>query len=190
MTNSNKDIQVLTKTLDQALRAANISMNASELHGMVSGMICCGLTPTEPEWQDLLQEYTSEGKSWSSSLKKQVNTLVQTLSTELNQSALSMTLWLDEEEDLFLQADTLSNWVIHFISGLGLANINLKNSGDDVQDAIKDLEEISRLGIDQDDDLVEQQALLEQVKQYVKICVYTIYQECGANALKVSNTIH
>ncbi|WP_025528284.1 UPF0149 family protein, partial [Vibrio parahaemolyticus] len=84
------------------------------------------------------------------------------------------------EEGLFALADSLSDFVNHFISGLGLAGIALNNASDDAKEALADLEEIAKLGIDEDDDFGEQAQLLEQVIEHVKACVLTIHAEFGA----------
>ncbi len=96
------------------------------------------------------------------------------------------------EEGLFALADGVSDFVNHFISGMGLAGIAIDKASDDAKEALADLEEIAKLGIDEDDDLGEQALLLEQVIEHVKACVLTIHAEFGARPESNENkpTIH
>ena len=44
---------------------------------------------------------------------------------------------------------------------------------------LADLQEISQLGIDEDDDLEDQAALFEQVVEHVRMCVLSCHSELG-----------
>jgi hypothetical protein len=112
---------------------------------------------------------------------------------ELVGSEMTLSLLLPaEDSDIFERADAVSEWVNHFISGLGLVNVSLQKASEDVKEALADLEEMGKLGIDEDDDLAEQADLLEQVIEHIKVCVLTIHAEYGMRADKESQkpTIH
>lgn len=101
---------------------------------------------------------------------------------ELTGTSMELSLLLPDEpgeEGLFALADSVSDFVNHFISGLGLAGVALNKASDDAKEALADLEEIAKLGIDEDDDSGEQAQLLEQVIEHIKACVLTIHAEFG-----------
>ncbi|KOO12431.1 hypothetical protein AKJ18_23980, partial [Vibrio xuii] len=85
-------------------------------------------------------------------LKLAEKTLDATIS-DLTGSGMDIDILLPDAEasaSLFDMADGLAEWVNHFISGLGLVNAELKKASKDVKEALADLEEISKLGIDED----------------------------------------
>ncbi len=174
------------------LKAASLAVSPAELHGLLSGMLSGGLNSQDAAWQPMLFDYTNEGMAWPSQAQQVAQQMLQFSAQELNNDALSLSLLLpDEESDVFEQADALSDWVNHFISGLGLAGAALKKASTETKEALADLEEIARLGIDEDDDLDEQSELLIQVIEHVKACVLTIHSEFGLRSLpSTSPTIH
>lgn len=50
---------------------------------------------------------------------------------------------------------------------------------EEITEALADLQEISQLGIDEDEDLEEQAALFEQVVEHVRMCVLSCHSELG-----------
>ncbi|MCG9574798.1 YecA family protein [Vibrio tubiashii] len=164
------------------LQSAGLAVNPAELHGLLTGMLSGGLSLTDKSWQPMAFDYVSEGMGWPSKVLQLAQATLDASITELTGSGMDIEMLLPDEEasaSLFDIADGLAEWVNHFISGLGLVNAELKKASSDVKEALADLEEIAKLGIDEDDDLEEQAQLLEQVIEHVKACVLTIHAEFG-----------
>lgn len=177
------------------LQTAGLAVNPSELHGLLTGMLSGGLNLTDKSWQPLVFDYVSEGMGWPSKTLQLAETTLDATIAELTGSGMDIDMLLPDEEasaSLFDIADGLADWVNHFISGLGLVNAELKKASNDVKEALADLEEIAKLGIDEDDDLEEQAQLLEQVIEHVKACVLTIHAELGQRTAQPQKapTIH
>jgi uncharacterized protein YgfB (UPF0149 family) len=151
------------------------------------------LSITDKSWQPLIFDYTNDGMGWPNQALSYADAILSKSISELTGTGLDLFMLLpDDDADLMEMGDALSEWVNHFISGLGLVNVVLKNLPIDVKEALTDLEEISKLGIDEDDDLEEQAILLEQVIEHVKACVLTIHAEFGLKAMpeETKPTIH
>ncbi|MCG9581499.1 YecA family protein [Vibrio tubiashii] len=164
------------------LQSAGLAVNPAELHGLLTGMLSGGLSLTDKSWQPMVFDYVSEGMGWPSKALQLAQATLDASIAELTGSGMDLEMLLPDEEasaSLFDIADGLAEWVNHFISGLGLVNAELKKASSDVKEALADLEEIAKLGIDEDDDLEEQAQLLEQVIEHVKACVLTIHAEFG-----------
>ncbi|MDC5704531.1 YecA family protein [Vibrio europaeus] len=164
------------------LQSAGLAVNPAELHGLLTGMLSGGLSLTDKSWQPMVFDYVSEGMGWPSKALQLAQATLDASIAELTGSGMDLEMLLPDEEasaSLFDLADALADWVNHFISGLGLVNAELKKASSDVKEALADLEEIAKLGIDEDDDLEEQAQLLEQVIEHVKACVLTIHAEFG-----------
>ncbi|MFM2584004.1 YecA/YgfB family protein [Vibrio campbellii] len=177
------------------LKSASLAVTPAELHGLLVGMLSGGLAINDQTWQPILFDYTNEGMGWPSSVLGLAQSVFQVTVNELTGTSMELSLLLPDEageEGLFALADGVSDFVNHFISGMGLAGIAIDKASDDAKEALTDLEEIAKLGIDEDDDLGEQALLLEQVIEHVKACVLTIHAEFGARPESNENkpTIH
>lgn len=177
------------------LKSASLAVTPAELHGLIVGMLSGGLAINDQTWQPILFDYTNEGMGWPSSALGLAQSVFQVTVNELTGTSMELSLLLPDEageEGLFALADGVSDFVNHFISGMGLAGIAIDKASDDAKEALTDLEEIAKLGIDEDDDLGEQALLLEQVIEHVKACVLTIHAEFGARPESNENkpTIH
>ncbi|PNQ59689.1 YecA/YgfB family protein [Vibrio sagamiensis] len=177
------------------LKLANLAVTPAELHGLLVGMLSGGVAVSDNTWQPILFDYTNEGMGWPTAALTCAQQLFKITADELTDTSMELSLLLFDDsgdEGVFMLADSLSDFVNHFISGLGLAGITWSRASDDVKEALADLEEIAKLGIDDEDDLNEQAQLLEQVIEHVKACVLTIHAEHGHRPTASQNptTIH
>ncbi|WP_322803136.1 YecA family protein [Vibrio alfacsensis] len=171
------------QTIAAELKSASLAVTPAELHGLLVGMLSGGLAINDQTWQPILFDYTNEGMGWPATALACADSVFKVTVRELTGTSMELEFLLPDEpgeEGLFALADSLSEFVNHFISGLGLAGIALNKASDDAKEALADLEEIAKLGIDEDDDFGEQAQLLEQVIEHVKVCVLTIHAEFGA----------
>ena len=181
-------------TLASELQSAGLAVNPAELHGLLAGMLSGGLSLTDKSWQPLIFDYTNDGMGWpAKSLQLAQATLDATI-VEFTGSGMDISMLIPDEDasaSLFDTADGVAEWVNHYISGLGLVNADLKKASTGVKEALADLEEIAKLGIDEDDDMQEQAQLLEQVIEHVKACALTIHAEFGQKPVEQkAPTIH
>ncbi|QIA62457.1 UPF0149 family protein [Vibrio astriarenae] len=165
----------------QSLQQSALAVSPAEMHGLLVGMISGGINVDDQTWQGVLYDYTNEGMGWPQTAIAIAQNCFDLSKQELMGSGMEMTLFLPEDEQATLMemADSLAEWVNHFISGLGLVSANIKKLPNDAKEALGDLEEIAKLGIDEEDDMEEQALLLEQVIEHVKACVLTIHAELG-----------
>ncbi|MDG3087138.1 YecA family protein [Vibrio hannami] len=179
-------------SVETELQSSELSVTPAELHGLLTGMLSGGLSLNDKSWQPLIFDYTNDGMGWPTRALAAAETLLKTTTSELTGTGMEMSILLpDEDAGLLDLADALSEWVNHFISGLGLINVSLKDMPEDVKEALADLEEIGKLGIDEEDDMEEQADLLEQVIEHVKACVLTIHAQYGMKpSEEESQTIH
>lgn len=180
------------QVLENELKSAQIAVTPAELHGLLTGMVSGGLEISASTWQTLLYDYTNDGMGWPMTSVMMAESMIKATSAELLSSDFEVTLLVAEEgADLVSLADGLSDWVNHFISGLGLIDAQLNKAEADVKEALRDLEEIAKLGIDEEDDMAEQAVLLEQVIEHVKACVMTVHLALGSKqTIETKPTLH
>ena len=172
------------------LKAASLSVTPAELQGLIIGMLSGGIKPDNDNWKTILFDYTNDGMGWPTSVSKIAESIHVFSIKELSGTTMELSMLLPSDDDLFHYADAVSEWVNHFISGLGLAGSSLTKLSAETKEALSDLEEISKLGIDEDDDLSEQAILLEQVIEHVKVCVLTIHADLAVKPAPISKTLH
>ncbi|PMH43868.1 hypothetical protein BCU68_12845 [Vibrio sp. 10N.286.49.B3] len=176
------------------LQSSSLAVTPAEMHGLLTGMLSGGLSLSDKSWQPLIFDYTNEGMGWPDRALQLAETTLTATISEITGSDMELSLLLPDEEasaSLFDIADGVSEWVNHFISGLGLVGAKLNSASEDVKEALADLEEMAKLGIDEDDDLNEQAQLLEQVIEHIKACVLTVHAEFGVRPEPApSTTVH
>ncbi|HDZ9268741.1 TPA: YecA family protein [Vibrio cholerae] len=168
--------------LANELRSASLGINPAELQGLLTGMLSGGLSLNDKSWQPLVFDYTNDGMGWPIGALASAEQILLAMSAQLVDTDFELSLLLPEgegEEALFELADAVAEWINHFISGLGLSGANLKQASVEAKEALEDLEEMSKLGIDEEDDLAEQAELLEQVIEHIKACVLVLHAEFG-----------
>ena len=180
-------------TVDAALREQGLAVTPAELHGLLSGMICGGMAVDDDSWVGPVSDYANEGTPLTDGAKAVVRTVFDAASAELG--GLAKTLFTStaaeladyefdvslllpaKDADLMLRAEALSEWATNFISGLGLMGLDKAKLSPEVTEAVSVMEEISQLGIDEDEDMSEQALLFDNVVAYVPECVLTCLVE-------------
>ncbi|MBM7072158.1 UPF0149 family protein [Shewanella sp. 202IG2-18] len=165
---------LLTDKLIAALKAAEISLHPSEVHGAVVGLICGGLGEKANLWLPALTDIISEGRAFPESLLTIVADLHKDAHDRLAEFEFGFTLLLpEEEESLTSRVEALSLWVQSFLTSIAIAQPKINKSSEDVKEVVKDLSEISQIELDiSEDDESEDAyiALVDYVQDAVAIC--------------------
>lgn len=156
--------------LSKALTGTSLNWHASQVHGLVSGIICGNQAPKT--WEELSIGGEDE----------KVQSLLQSLyavsSKELKDFLFEFQLLLPEDEaSLSERADALTLWCQGFLTGLKMAGVDLqaKNLGE-ASEAIQDLVEIANLNSDDIADNEEDEKAYTELLEYVRVAVILIYQ--------------
>lgn len=161
-------------TLNIELKSAQIGINASELHGFITGIVAGGIQ--DQSWLVLLKDIMNNGQPIVGELDKSVKLLYEQIKQKLTNENFEFQL-LIAEEDLFTQIDDMVSWVNHFLLGLGLAQPQLAKVKGDIGEAIYDLRQITQLDYDEDDNQDELAFAFEEILEYVRITVILCYDE-------------
>lgn len=161
-------------TFNRQLQNAGIGLSATELHGFLSGLACGGIN--DQSWQPLLYQFTNDNHAYPTALLKDVSEIYEKIHRTLSDiDGFNFELWLPEEEDVFVQADALSEWTNHFLLGLGLTQPNLDKENGEIGEAVYDLNDICQLGYDEGDDKEELSEALEEIIEYVRTIAALFY---------------
>ncbi|GAB82921.1 YecA family protein [Shimwellia blattae] len=153
----------------QLLNQQNIGLTPSEMHGLISGMLCGGCK--DSAWQPLVHDLTNEGLAFSQDLAEAVRQMHAATSDALDDDNFLFQLYIPDDDDItvFQRADALAGWVNHFLLGLGVTQPKLDKVSGETGEAIDDLRNIAQLGYDEDEDQEELEMSLEEIIEYVRV---------------------
>lgn len=153
----------------QLLNQQGVGLTASEMHGLISGMLCGGNKDTS--WQPQLHDLTNEGLAFGQNLADTLRQMHGATSDSLEDDGFLFQLYLPDGDDVtvFQRADELAGWVNHFLLGLGVTQPKLDKVTGETGEAIDDLRNIAQLGYDEDEDQEELEMSLEEIIEYVRV---------------------
>jgi yecA family protein len=184
----NKREQFVEKQLDydsvsNKLSQQGVIVDAAEVHGILCGMLCGGMSLTDQKWLEALSETINQGDAFSDPTQHLLNSLFNQTCQQLLEPEFALNLLLpDDQAPINDRGAALINWVQGFMLGFGLHQQDLMQCSDDVKEALEDFSDISRMEEPMDADEESEKALLE-VEEYVKISAILCFSEMGQSLL-------
>ena len=157
-----------------------------ELHGLLIGRLAGGERLTADEWIKLVVEHMGlEQLKQDERSDRALTNLVELYSENLQQledMEMSFRLVLPDDEFILTQrVEALGFWVRGFLEGLALAAKGQLGSSDkDIQELLRDLVAISQID-DQADDSEGAEKEINEIIEYVRIGIVTIFSEFNGN---------
>ena len=184
----NKREQFVEKQLDydsvsNKLSQQGVIVDAAEVHGILCGMLCGGMSLTDQKWLEALSETINQGDAFSDPTQHLLNSLFNQTCQQLLEPEFALNLLLpDDQAPINDRGAALINWVQGFMLGFGLHQQDLMQCSDDVKEALEDFSDISRMEEPMDADEESEKALLE-VEEYVTISAILCFSEMGQSLL-------
>ncbi|HEY8510015.1 MAG TPA: UPF0149 family protein [Steroidobacteraceae bacterium] len=163
--------------VQQALAAEHSLTEAAEAHGTLAGALCSAVSYRFEDW---VQEILPEGVSGSRSTET-LRELYTSTAAALSGADMEFNLLLpDDEQPLDARTVALAQWCFGFLYGLGSSAIqDASRLPGDVGEIVRDLEQISRAGVDaRDSDETNESAYAELV-EFVRVGVQLVFEELG-----------
>ena len=182
----NKREQFVEKQLDydsvsNKLSQQGVIVDAAEVHGILCGMLCGGMSLTDQKWLEALSETINQGDAFSDPTQHLLNSLFNQTCQQLLEPEFALNLLLpDDQAPINDRGAALINWVQGFMLGFGLHQQDLMQCSDDVKEALEDFSDISRMEEPMDADEESEKALFEE---YVKISAILCFSELGQSLL-------
>lgn len=161
----------------QLIDTLHIDYRPAEFHGFLSGLIAGGIQ--DDSWQTLTYQFTNDGQAFTQSALNPLAAFYQQLSDCFDGANPLFSVWLPQDENGFALADTIAEWSSHFLLGLGLAQPKLAQETDEVGEAIDDIEEISKLGYDENDNNDELLEAGEEIVEYLRVAALFLHTHFG-----------
>lgn len=166
---------------EHTLALAQGNLEAAELaecHGAACGLLCRRADSSLDAFiglLDMLELVTGPGTGSKLPLEE----LLNASRSQLVDEDMGLTLWLPDDDE-FLEERTiaLSQWCTGFLAGLGSGGGDaLKAMSEDANDALKDLEQISRAEVMDTVESEEDENAYTEIVEYIRIVILMIRED-------------
>lgn len=178
--------------LNTILNEHDFTATASEMHGLLTGLIAGGMFKESNDYLHHMAELFNNGLTVKGSLKSAAQELVSEIFDQFESEDMSFELLLlDEDETLSDQAVELLNWVQYFLVGFGFNQRDLKTASNELREIIEDFTNITRMDTELDDSN-ETQADFYEIIEFIRVSAILCHQEYGKQVNKGNNndTVH
>lgn len=189
--NNDSDNTVLDFASVQAtLTSEGINSHASEIHGVLTGLICAGFEFEDRGYFSLLSDLFNSGDSFPGNVKKMLEPLYSQLWASILDDNYSFNLLLPDDDDTIAErGHALSMWVQGFNLGFGLQQKDTPVVSDEVKEVLTDFVEIANLSDEMDEDEDTEQAYFE-IAEYVRISALLCFSELATPPNSQSSDDH
>jgi len=153
------------------------SADASEIHGLLCGLISATDSDANTSWQTAL---FPDKKRKSKKLQTALEQLYEASYHELSEFSFEFSLVLpDDDAALNHRAESLGRWCQGFLTGLKRGDITAKKEGlpAEISETLNDIGEIALVNFDGVTTNDEDETAYYELVEYVRLAVLTIYHE-------------
>ena len=171
---------MLAATYDEfahVLREARALPEPAEAHGTLAGALCSSRDYGLIEWlREILPDDSPDDAALRSSVLQSIyDSMVRTLA---GNEADFAPLLPDDETPLSQRADALSLWCQGFLYGLGSGHTPDPGTvSTEAGEIIRDLTEITHVGVDADEENEENEVAFAEVVEFVRVGVQLLFVE-------------
>lgn len=162
---------------ERVLREARALPEPAEAHGTLAGALCSSRDYGLIEWlHEILPDDSPDADALQSSVLQNVyDSMVRTL---VGNDADFAPLLPDDETPLTERADALSQWCQGFLYGLGSGPASDPSKvSSEAGEIIRDLTEITHVGVDVDEQNEENETAFAEVVEFVRVGVQLLFVE-------------
>ncbi|GAB4222201.1 MAG: YecA family protein [Francisella sp.] len=166
--------------VNEALKIMHALGSAPESHGLLCALFCFGAEVKFTAWSDsLMTKSIDEGDIVAKSALKTMKKLYDYTRSQFNDKSLNFDIFIpSDDEPLSYRAESLTNWIKGFLSGVGLFGFDFENSQyEEVKEAIDDLMKISYMDYSALDENESYEEDFMELVEFTKVAVLLIGSE-------------
>ena len=192
MTESSSNIDSQNNVMDFAslqaiLTSEDVKCHASEIHGVLTGLICAGFEFENQGYMAMLHDLFNENDGFPTAVKKALKQVYSELWASILDDSYSFTLLLPDDDDSMAErGHALSVWVQGFNLGFGLEHKDSPIVSEEVKEVLTDFSEIANLSDEMEEDEDTEQAYFE-ISEYVRISALLCFSELATPPNRESN---
>lgn len=167
----------------KVLQSENILADASEVQGILCGMLAGGMNIDDKEWLSAISDMINESAPFNSQVSESLVGIYNQLCQEFIEADFALQICLPEDnKPLNDRGRALINWVHGFLLGFGLHQNDLTKCSAEVKEALEDFSQITKMDESMDEDEESEQAFLE-VLEYIRIGAMLCFNELGKSII-------
>ena len=192
MTEANSNNDANNNLMDFAsmqaiLTSEDVKHHASELHGVLTGLVCAGFEFEDQGYMTMLHDLFNDGDGFPAAVKKAIKQMYSELWSSILDDSYSFSLLLPDDDDSMAErGHALSVWVQGFNLGYGLQQKDSPVVSDEVKEVLTDFGEIANLSDEMEEDEDTEQAYFE-ISEYVRISALLCFSELATPPNSESN---
>lgn len=162
----------------------SVTVHASEIHGVLSGLICAGFSFEDQSYLVMLNDLFNNGEDFPVSVKTIIKQMFSELWTDILDDDYSFQLMLpDDDDSLVERGHALGVWVQGFNLGFGLQQKDTPVTSAEITEVLTDFADIANLSDEMEEDEDSEQAYFE-ISEYVRISALLCFSELGTLPVK------
>lgn len=163
--------------LQAILTSESVEAHASELHGVLTGLICAGFALEDKSYIAMLNDLFNQGDHFPSPVKLALTQLYHEIWGSVLDDAYGFNLLLpDDDDSISERGNALGVWVQGFNLGFGLQQKDSPVLSAEVKEVLADFSEIANLSDEMEEDEATEQAYFE-ISEYVRISALLCFSE-------------
>ncbi|NQZ24608.1 MAG: UPF0149 family protein [Colwellia sp.] len=162
------------------LTSESIEAHGSELHGVLTGLVCAGFTFESDDYLGMINDLFNNGEGLPREVKSTVKTMFSQVWTDIIDDSYGFQLMLPDDDDTIVErGHALGAWVQGFNLGFGLQQKNKAILSEDVKEVLTDFAEIANLSDEMEENEETEQSYFE-IAEYVRISSLLCFTELGS----------
>jgi yecA family protein len=168
--------------LDRALRRCGSSWDAAQSHGLLSSRLAVAGPDAGLGWLHQVLAETDVSNALAAECRDRLTTLLEITQRSLSERQSGFVPLLPgDDESPAKRAAALAHWCEGFLHGLVSEKHNeqlkAQLAEEPLADIIKDMLQITRATVDDDEDAEESEAAYNELVEYVRVAVQLVYEE-------------
>jgi len=178
--------------ITETLEAAELYTNASETHGVLSGLVCGGVKLDDQSWQSLFNDVVNEGMGLPLNVQRVIDSIYEQVVNQITDDGLGFKLLLPNDDiPLDDRAESMAQWAQGFLVGFGMVQQGLNEASDDIQELIRDIRDISQVSLDFEQEDEESEIAFTEIVEYLRVGAMLCFNTFSRKPTSpVSKTIH
>ncbi|MET0067506.1 MAG: UPF0149 family protein [Candidatus Thiodiazotropha sp.] len=168
--------------LEQVLSAVDFDYGPSELHGVITGLICGGSDDVRALWMGDLLGHLPDDDLLAQEARQMVGQLYRaTLEGIAHAEMLFMPLLPDESNVISERAKSLSEWCEGYLYGLGVAGVTERQLVGDAREALQDLTHFTRIDYEDLESGEATEMAYVELQEFLKVVTMLLWEELVDN---------
>lgn len=178
--------------ITQILEDAELYTNASETHGVLSGLVCGGIALDKNSWQGFFNDVVNEGMGLPHPVKKLVESIYTQIISQLTDDDLGFRLLLPNDDlPLDERCDAMAQWAQGFLVGFGMVQQALNEASSEIQELIRDIRDISQVSLNFEQEDEESEIAFAEIVEYLRVGAMLCFNNFSRKPEPpVSKTLH